>query len=157
LSLHAGGSLSKAIVLDAASTFIPTLRADYTRLGSQGYTESGAGALSLDVDANTVEALVLGVDGRVVHALGPDLQLDASFGVSYDAINDDGTLTASYAGAPGQSFVAAGIDHSAWLAKAGAGLTYNFDGGADVSMRYDARGWNDTMNHSVSLKAVGSF
>ncbi len=157
LSLHAGGSLSKAIVLDAASTFIPTLRADYTRLGSQGYTESGAGALSLDVDANTVQALILGVDGRVVHALAPNLQLDASFGVSYDAINDDGTLTASYAGAPGQSFVAAGIDRSAWLAKAGAGLTYNFDGGADVSMRYDARGWNGSLNHSVSLKAAGSF
>jgi autotransporter family porin len=97
------------------------------------------------------------VDGRVVHTLAPNLQLDASFGVSYDAINDDGTLTASYAGAPGQSFVAAGIDRSAWLAKAGAGLTYNFDGGADISMRYDARGWNDSLNHSVSLKAAGSF
>ncbi len=156
-SLHAGGSLSQALDLGEATTFIPMLRADYTRLASRGYSESGAGALNLDVDADTLEALLLGVEGRIVHALSPQLKLDGSVGVSYDAINDSGALTASYAGAPGQSFVAGGIDRSPWTAKAGLRLTYNLNGGADLSLRYDARGWNDAISHSVAFKAVGRF
>lgn len=157
LSLHVGGSLSKAIVLDEASVFIPTIRTDYTRLGSQGYIERDAGALSLAVEANTVEALSLGVDGRFVHDLTSNVQLDAVLGVSYEVINDNGALTASYVGAPGQSFVAAGIEHSPWLAKSGLGLTYSLNGGADASIRYDVSGRNDYLSQSVSLKAVGKF
>lgn len=157
LSLHAGGSLSKAIVLDEVGVFIPTVRADYTRLGSQGYVERDAGALSLAVEANTVEALSFGVDGRFVHDLTSNVQLDAVLGVSYDVINDDGALTASYLGAPGQSFVAAGLEHSPWLAKAGLGLTYGLNGGANVSLRYDASGRNGYLSQSVSFKAVGKF
>jgi len=156
-NLHAGGNLSRAIVLDHANTFIPALRADYTRLRSQSYAEQGAGALNLDVEASTVEALTLGLDGRIVHVLSPNAQLEAIVGVSYDAINDDGDLTASYAGLPGQSFLAAGIDRSPWLARAGMGYTYSLDGGADISLRYDA-GWRDDyLRQSVSFKAAWSF
>ncbi|MDZ4304875.1 MAG: autotransporter domain-containing protein [Pseudomonas sp.] len=156
-SLHAGSNLSKAIVLDKANTFIPAIRADYTRLRSQSYTERGAGALSLDVAASTVEALTFGVDGRIVHALSPNAQLEAIVGVSYDTINDDGNLMATYTGVPGQSFVAAGIDHGPWLASAGVGYTYSLKSGTDVSIRYDASGRNDYLSQSASIKAVWSF
>ena len=113
--------------------------------------------MNLNVEANTVESLIFGVDGRFIHELSPNLQMDAVAGVSYDAINDDGQLTASYVGTPGQSFVAAGIEHSPWLAKAGLGLTYSFNGGANVSIRYDASGRDDYLAQSVSFKAVGRF
>jgi T5SS/PEP-CTERM-associated repeat protein/autotransporter-associated beta strand protein len=156
-NVHAGVDLSKAIVLDQANTFIPTIRADYTRLRSQSYTELGAGALNLDVEASTVEVLTFGVDGRIVHALSPNAQLEAIVGVSYDAINDDGNLMAAYIGTPGQSFLTTGIDHSPWLARAGVGYTYSLDDGMDVSIRYDA-GWrNDYLSQSVSFKAAWSF
>ena len=156
-NLHAGGDLSQAIVLDHANTFIPTIRADYTRLRSQSYTEHGAGALNLDVEASTVEALTLGLDGRIVHALSPNGQLEAIVGVSYDAINDDGNLTASYAGLPGQGFSVAGIDRSPWLVKAGVGYTYSPNDGMDVSMRYGASWRNDHLKQSVSFKAAWNF
>lgn len=156
-SLHLGSSLSKAIVLDQANTFIPAIRADYTRLRSQSYTERGADALSLDVDASTVEVMTFGVDGRIVHALTPNAQLEAIVGVSYDAINDDDNLVASYSGAPGQSFVATGIDHGPWLARAGVGYTYSLADGTDVSIRYEASGRNDYLSQSASVKAVWSF
>lgn len=157
LSLHAAGSLSQAFALDQATTFIPTLRADYTWLGSEGYSESGAGALSLDVEASAVDALSLGVEGRIVHAISPNAQIDAVVGVGYDVLNDDGELVASYAGTPGQSFAAPGIDQNPWLAKAGLGFTYSFEQGADVSLRYDASGRADYLAQSVSFKAVGQF
>ncbi len=156
-SVHAGSNLSKAIALDQANTFIPAIRADYTHLRSQSYTERGAGALSLDVDTSTVEALTLGVDGRIVHALSPNAQLEAIVGVSYDAINDDGNLVAAYMGTPGQSFVVAGIDHGPWLGRAGVGYTYSLKDGTDVSIRYDASGRDDYLNQSASVKATWSF
>lgn len=156
-SMHLGGNLSKAIVLDQANTFIPAIRADYTRLKSQSYTERGAGALSLNVGASTVEALTLGVDGRIVHALTPNAQLEAIVGVSYDAINDGNSLVASYSGAPGQSFVATGIDRGPWLAKAGLGYTYSLASGTSVSLRYEANWRNDYLSQAASVKAVWSF
>lgn len=157
LSLHVGSNLSKAIVLDQANTFIPAIRADYTRLRSESYTERDAGALSLDVEANTVEALTFGIDGRIVHALSPNAQLEAIVGVSYDALNDDGNLVATYTGAPGQSFVATGIDHGPWLAKAGVGYAYSLANGTDISIRYEANGRDDYLSHSASVRAVWSF
>jgi len=156
-SLHVGSNLSKAIGLDQANTFIPAIRADYTRLRTDSYTERGAGALSLDVEASTVEVLTLGVDGRIVHALTPNAQLEAIVGVSYDVINDDDNLVATYSGAPGQSFVAAGIDHGPWLAKAGVGYTHSLENGTDISIRYEASGRDDYLSQSASVKAVWHF
>jgi len=156
-NVHTGANLSQAIVLDEANTFIPTVRADYTRLRSQSYTEHGAGALNLNVAASTVEALTFGVDGRLVHALSSNAQLEAIVGISYDALNDNGILVAEYTGAPGQSFVAPGIDHGPWLAKAGLGYTYSPSDRMNVSMRYNA-GWRkDYVSQSLSLKATWSF
>jgi len=71
--------------------------------------------------------------------------------------NDDGTLAAEHTGTPGQSFVAPGIDHGPWLAKAGLGYTYSPSDGMNVSMRYNA-GWRqDYVSQSLSLKAAWSF
>jgi autotransporter-associated beta strand protein len=43
----------------------PTASVDYTRLDQDGYTESGAGALNLEVEDNDLDSLVLGVGMRV--------------------------------------------------------------------------------------------
>lgn len=156
-SLHVGSNLSKVIALDQANTFIPAIRADYTRLRSDSYTERGAEALNLDVEASTVEVLTFGVDGRIVHTLTPNAQLEAIVGVSYDVINDDDNLVATYSGAPGQSFVAAGIDHGPWLARVGVGYTHSLENGTDISIRYEASGRDDYLSQSASVKAVWHF
>jgi T5SS/PEP-CTERM-associated repeat protein/autotransporter-associated beta strand protein len=156
-NVHLAADLSKVIALGQDRSFIPTFRADYTRLRSQSYTEQGAGALNLDVNASTVDALTFGLDGRLVHTLSPNAEIEALVGASYDAINDRGSLMAAYSGTPGQSFLATGIDHGPWLAKAGLGFNYNLDNGMDVSLRYDA-GWRkDYLNHAVSFKAAWRF
>uniref|UniRef100_UPI0031DF1972 autotransporter outer membrane beta-barrel domain-containing protein n=1 Tax=Herbaspirillum sp. TaxID=1890675 RepID=UPI0031DF1972 len=156
-SAHAGASLAKAVPLTAATTLIPALRLDYTRLQSQSYTESGAGALNLTVAAKTTEALVLGVESRLVHALDAQSQLSAHLGAGYDAINDRGDLVAAYAGAPGQGFTASGIEHSPWIIKAGIGYTHKTAQGTDVSLRYDAEGRSGFINQSASVKATWRF
>ncbi|MDR3397435.1 MAG: autotransporter domain-containing protein [Pandoraea sp.] len=151
-SAHAGSSLSKAITLSAANTWIPALRIDYTHMRSQAYTETGADSLNLNVDAKKTEALVLGVDNRFIHAFSEKSLIEASVGVGYDLINDKGNLVASYAGEPGQSFVASGIDHGAWIAKAGVGYTYRPSQSVKVSIRYDAEGRRGYLNQSGSVR-----
>ncbi|WDZ95787.1 autotransporter domain-containing protein [Herbaspirillum sp. WKF16] len=157
LSFHTGASLSQAISIDPANTFFPSIRADYTRLKGRSYTETGADALNLSVDGKTTEAFVIGVDGRVVHAIDAHSQVDATVGAGYDTINNKGDLVASYAGTPGQSFVATGLDHGPWLFKAGLGYTYKFKQGTDISVRYDAEGRSGFMNQAASIKAAWQF
>lgn len=156
-SAHAGASLSKPVALGAHDALVPALRIDYTRLRSQAYTETGAGALDLNVDSQTSRALVVGVDGRYVHAWGEHSQIDIGVGVGYDTINDAGDVVAAYAGAPGQAFTVAGIGHSPWVLRGGVGYTYKTGRGMDVSLHYDAQGRNGYLNQLASIKATWSF
>lgn len=156
-SAHAGASLSKAIALGANDALVPALRIDYTQLRSQAYTETGAGALDLNVDSQTSRALVVGVDGRYIHAWGEHSQIEAGIGVGYDTINDAGDLVAAYAGVPGQAFTVAGIGHSPWVLRGGVGYTYKTGQGMDVSLRYDAQGRSGYLNQLASIKATWSF
>ena len=157
-SIHAGTSLSRAIVFDERNALVPALRVDYTQLRSQAYTETGAGALDLDVGAQTSRALVVGVDGRYIHLWGEHSRIDAGIGVGYDTINDQGDITAAYAGTPTQSFTAAGIGQSPWILRGGVGYAYlSGRGGVDVSLRYDAEVRSGYLNQVASIKAIWSF
>lgn len=132
-SAHVGMGLSKDIALTGRTTLTPDVRADYTQLRGRGYSESGADALNLNVDASTIRAFVLSVGGRVRHALTNHSWLSANLGAGYDTINDRGNLVSVYAVAPGQSTT--GIDHSPWLVNTGVGYTYAANSGMQVVLR----------------------
>jgi hypothetical protein len=72
--------------------------------------------------------------------------MDANLGVGYDAINNSGNIVAAYAGAPGQSFVTTGIDHSPWLVRGGVGYVHTTVNGTKIALRYDAEGRSDYLN-----------
>jgi outer membrane autotransporter protein len=156
-SAHVGTGLSKDIAVTERTTFTPDVRADYTQLRAQGYSESGADALNLDVDANTTRAFVLSAGGRVRQALTEHSWLSANLGAGYDTINDRGDVVSVYAGAPGQSFTATGIDHSPWLINAGVGYTYQANSGMQVALRYDVDGRSGYLNQTASVKASWLF
>ncbi|HTH95282.1 MAG TPA: autotransporter domain-containing protein [Rhodocyclaceae bacterium] len=157
LSFHTGAGVSKAISIDQADTFIPSVRIDYTRLKGRSYTETGADALNLSVDGQTTEAFVAGMDGRIVHAINAQSQLEANVGAGYDLINDKGDLVATYAGTPGQSFTTTGLSHGPWLFKTGLGYTYKLKQGTDILVRYDAEGRSGFVNQGASVKAAWLF
>ncbi|HEY4318804.1 MAG TPA: autotransporter domain-containing protein [Herbaspirillum sp.] len=156
-SAHVGTGLSKDIALTERTTFTPDVRADYTQLRAQGYSESGAGALNLNVDANTTRAFVLSAGGRLRQALTEHSWLSANLGAGYDTINDRGDVVSVYAGAPGQSFTTTGIDHSPWLINAGIGYTYQANSGMQVVLRYDVDGRSGYLNQTASVKAGWLF
>lgn len=156
-SAHVGTGIAQAFELNEKTTLTPALRADYTWLKSQAYSESGANALNLNVGSNKTDAFVIGADAYLHHRFSNTSRIDANFGVGYDTINKQGNIVAAYAGAPGQSFVTTGIEQSPWLVRGGIGYTMLASNGTEVSVRYDAEGRSDYLNHTASVKAKWAF
>lgn len=156
-SAHMGAAIAQLFELNEKTTLTPALRADYTRLKSESYNESGAGALNVNVDSNKTDAFVIGADAYLQHRFSTTSRIDANFGVGYDTINKQGNIVAAYAGAPGQSFVTTGIDHSPWLVRGGIGYSMLAANGTEISFRYDAEGRSDFLNHTASVRAKWAF
>jgi len=156
-SAHLGAALAQAFALSENTTLIPAIRADYTWLKSPGHDETGAGALNLSVATQRTDALVLGADALLQHRFANKSRLDVRVGAGYDAINDRGNIIAAYAGAPGQSFVTTGIDHSPWLVHGSIGYSMTAANGVDITLRYDAEGRSGYLNHTASVRANWAF
>jgi autotransporter family porin len=154
---HAGISLAKALAINERTSFTPTIRADYTLLRDDSYSEQGAGALSLDVAKHSSDAFVLGADARISHTLSERNRIEGYAGIGYDTINKPGNVVSSYAGTPGQVFGTQGIEHSPWLFASGVGYVHNTVGGTEISVRYDVEGRSDYLNQSASVKAKWAF
>ncbi|WP_166363276.1 autotransporter domain-containing protein [Pseudomonas akapageensis] len=156
-SFHAGVGLDHSLHFSEQLTFIPSVRADYTWIEDESYTEKGAGALDLDVDSRDAEAMILSVDGKLGYRLGAQTQLDANLGAGYDLINEQTSITSTYAGAADAAFTTRGLDPSPWLTRAGLGLTHNLSNGTEVSLRYDVESRSDFLNQGASIKARWAF
>ena len=140
-----------------ATTFTPSVRADYTWIKDESYSETGAGALNLNVDSRSTDQLILSAGGKLTHTLESQTKLDAYLGVGYDVINDEALITSVFAGGPGASFVTYGIDPSPWIGRAGLGLVHTLQSGMELSARYDTEFRQDFTNQTASIKARWSF
>jgi outer membrane autotransporter protein len=155
-STHLGLGIGKIMNLDAKTTFTPSLRADYTRLRTNSYTETGAGALNLNVAGNTTEELVLGIDGGFSRALTDSTSLVANLGVGYDTLSKRASTTASYVGG-GAAFATQGINPSPWLMRGGLGLVMHNGPLVSVSARYDVESRESFTNQTASVKVNIKF
>ncbi|MBR9882454.1 MAG: autotransporter outer membrane beta-barrel domain-containing protein [Oceanospirillales bacterium] len=154
---HLGAGVAHTYAINDANRAIATVKADYTWIKDESYTESGAGLLNLDVESNTTEALVAGVEGQLIHTLNPSTELNAKLGVGYDLINDQASITSSFAGAPGAQFTTEGLDPNPWIANAGFGMFHTADNGAEISANYDAEYRSDYLSQTASLKLRVAF
>lgn len=150
-TVHTGLSLSRSYALSEKNSLIPSLRVDYTRIRADGYQESGAGSLNLNVGAQNTEALVFGVDGKLVSKLNDKLTLSTSLGVGYDAMSKQTAITSVYAGAPTAAFTTSGINPSPWLGRGALGLSYKTKNGMEITGRYDLEYRQSYLGQTVSL------
>ena len=148
LSAHLGTGLKKFVLLTENTTFIPSLRADYTSVQSQGYTESGAGSLNLKVNSQTYNMLVTSADFRVDQMLMHQLKLSANVGLGYNLLNNQVQATSTYQGG-GAAFTTNGLEVSPWLYNAGLGLSGRISKEVELNVRYDTQfsttGYNNQM------------
>jgi len=152
-----GVGIGRVYALDAKSSLTPSVRLDYTWVKDHSYRESGAGALSLDVDSRSTEALVISAEGKLAHQLNERTALTASLGAGYDTINKRASIVSAFAGAPGAAFVTRGARQDPWLLRGGAGATYKTASGVEITARYDAEYRDDFLNQTASVKANWPF
>ena len=148
---HLGVGLGRDIKIDDKNTFTPSVRADYTAIDTDSYTETGAGSLGLRVEGETYDELIFAVDGKINHELNDTVSLTGNLGLGLDAINDQGSITSSFVGGGG-TFVTDGVDPSALLFRGGLGLMMQPVNGIELVARYDLEAREDFANHTVSMK-----
>jgi uncharacterized protein with beta-barrel porin domain len=155
-SMHVGTGIGKAMAWKEKTSFVPSVRADYTRIADGAYTETGANALNLVVASKATEALILSVDGKLAHSLSDTSTLTANLGLGYDAMSKQNSITASYAGG-GAAFTTNGIKPSATLARIGMGYVHNTENGLEITARYDAEARTGFTAQTVSAKLRMAF
>jgi outer membrane autotransporter protein len=138
--------------INPESTFIPSVRVDYTTVQSQAYTETGAGALNLSVGQQTYSTLIPSADLRIDHSLDSKLTLSANAGAGYNTLSNQATATSAYQGG-GAVFATNGLQVSPWLYNAGVGITGQIEKNVQLNVRYD-NVFSPTgyMNQMVSAK-----
>lgn len=156
-SAHLGIGIARSYPLSSTTTLTPSLRADYTTIKEDAYSESGAGLLNLNVNSRSAEAFVVGLDGRLTHRLSGRTTLHANLGVGYDTINKGVSVTSSFAGAPASTFLTEGITPAPWIATAGLGAVYKTTNGLEIIGRYDAEHRTDFLNQTVSARLRWAF
>jgi hypothetical protein len=145
---HVGAGLRHFMPLTEKTTFIPSVRADYTTVQSQGYTESGGGSLNLNVNSQSYNMLMLSADMRLDHELTEKMKLSANVGGGYNTLNNQVQITSAYQGG-GSAFATNGLQTSPWLYNAGVGVTGRLDKSTELNLRYDTQfsttGYNNQM------------
>ncbi|MCF6179787.1 MAG: autotransporter outer membrane beta-barrel domain-containing protein, partial [Geopsychrobacter sp.] len=89
----------------------PFAALNYSYLDEEGFSETGAGVLSLRVENRSTESLVSDLGGRLARVFDTStgiLTAELSASWNYDFSIDDQIIIASFAGAPGGSFAIRG-------------------------------------------------
>jgi outer membrane autotransporter protein len=155
-SFHLGAGLARTFSLSSTTQIAPEGRIDYTRIDSDSYTETGAGALNLNVASNRAEALELGMGLKLAHKVSDKTQFNANVGVAYDTINDQAIISSAFVGG-GAAFVTPGLQPDPWIGRVGVGLTTTLDNGAEIIASYDVEAREDFSNQTASIKMRWAF
>ena len=157
LALHGSVGIGRQVELDAASHLTPSVRLDYANVRTNGYSETGAGPLNLNVDAQTYKEFVLSGDAKFTQQINPELKWIGNAGLGYDFINQQSQTSSSFAGG-GTAFVANGLSVSPWIYRAGLGLIQDEHLGVEYSLRYDAEGRpSGYLNQTLAARVRWAF
>jgi outer membrane autotransporter protein len=151
-SHHIGTAVRHLMTVNESTSFIPSVSLDFTNISTDGYTETGAGGLNLNVAENEQQSLVLGVDGKVEHKLSETFAVNANLGAGYDMLADRSSITSNYVGG-GAAFTTNGVDKDPLILSGGVGFVLNQFQGVEVSADYDAEiRTSDYTNQTASIK-----
>jgi len=136
----------------------PLISTTYRHFSSPSYSESGAGALNLDVNKFSSSELILGVGALAYYKLDDSSKLFANVNVGYDLKDDNNTVSSSYQGASGLSFQTDGIDNGRWNYDLGVGYEKNISELSNLSFSYNFQGeGSEYKNHVLSAKYTFKF
>jgi fibronectin-binding autotransporter adhesin len=132
----------------------PLASIEYTHMGLDAYTETGAGALNLNVDAQHYDSLQLGLGASVRFdtwlgngKLAPTLRAMWLF----DTHSDPQTLLSSFTGGGGSSFTTSAPDAARHSLKLGAGMRYTVGRYTTWAFNYDVQLKDGFLGHAAML------
>ena len=136
----------------------PLVSTTYRYFKTPSYSETGAGALNLDVKDFSSSEVILGVGTLAYYTLDKDSRLFGNVNVGYDLKDDNNIVTSSYQGASGLSFDTAGIDNGRVSYDLGMGYENDLTELSNLSFTYNYQGeGTDYTNHVVSAKYTYKF
>ena len=154
---HAGVRIGRRYFLNEQTSVTPSLHADYSWIKDDGYTETGAGALSLNVGSRSTRQFILGADSKLTYQIDSRNTLSVDLGVGYDTIHKRDAIVAAYAGAPDAAFATYGVSPSPWVVTGGLGWMIEVRQGVEITGRYDIEHRTGFLNQSASVKVRWSF
>ena len=126
MSLNGSIELLKAFPLDRGSVLSPFVGLEGSFVDRDGFTETGAGVLNLDVDSENDEYLtgLVGLQWVGRYDVGTDLRLKpaARVGVGFQFLDESASTTSTFTASPGTSFTSTGAERGTTSVRVGAGL-----------------------------------
>ena len=148
------------IAMGGKTVFTPLASLEFSNFRQKAYTESGAGALSLNVDGVSASRIKGGVGARIsgegTMASGTVYRPEVHVGVYNDFRNAGVDSSASFTGG-GTSFVTTGARLQRTSFNVGAGVTFLQGKTGSVGLVYDYEGRSSYKAHNVSLQGRWSF
>jgi outer membrane autotransporter protein len=150
-SAHVGAGISRRFEAGAATTLTPSLRADYSTVRDNGYTETGAGALSLKVNRQSTDELLIFSGGKLSHALTEAATLSATLGIGYDVLSRKSSITSAFVGG-GAAFSTEGSRASPWLTRGGLAVRVNQINGLEIAAGVDIEARRGFTHQTASVQ-----
>lgn len=136
----------------------PMVSSTYRHFSNPSYSESGAGALNLDVEKFTMTELLLGMGTMFHYMINDNSKIIGNANVDYDLHDRTTTVTSSYQGASGVTFDTNGIDNGRWSYDVGIGYENQIDELSNINISYNYQGkGSDYSNNIISAKYTFKF
>jgi len=148
-NLQLSAELERSYQLNDKTVVTPYIHADYSYVNVEDYSESGAGALNLNVDDDSSDSLIIGAGVKGNYNVSDSLLLLANAGVGYDVMTDRSSLTSSFAGG-GAQFTTEGIKPDEVTYNAGVGAKYSLENGTEITASYNVDARQDYTDQSLS-------
>lgn len=141
--------LERSYSVSDKTVMTPYVHANYSYVSVDSYQETGAGALSLNVGADSADSLIIGTGIKANHTVSDSLLLMAHTGIGYDVMTERSNLTASFAGG-GANFTTEGIKLDEVVYNASIEAKYSLANGTEITAGYNIDARQDFTDQSVS-------
>ena len=128
--------LRQSVALTPDLSLIPALRLGFLQVDSIAYSESGAGALDLNVRDQTYRELLMIAELGARYKLTQQVTFTTRGSIGHNTLGTSTQIAAAFAGG-GTPFDTLGLDVSRWLFTAGAGLVSAATDTLTLGVHYD--------------------
>ena len=151
-NLQAGLGLQSIFNLTDNLTLTPMVGGDYYSIKDKSYTEKNASDLGLDVEGQTLEAMIVSTKAKLGLQVSEFVNVHATAGVGYDTINDRSANRIAFTGSPDTPLTYQSMEQSPWIGMAGVGVSAKVTDPLDGTVQYDAEQRSSFFSQSIAVK-----